>query len=211
MDMKVVGVVCSPRMSGNTEILVGEVLKAAENEGAQTELITLAGKKIEFCDACGGCERNGGQCHIQDDMQNIYKSIEAADGIVIGSPVWYWSVTGQAKTFLDRLIVFSQNKKLMNKVGAAVVVAGRQGKTRTLDVITQVMRSHRMVVADSIDGLGYAPGEIKKDERAMKSAWELGREMVQLIKTEFKWPEEFKQSLYRLVMDRYKVSRLPKQ
>lgn len=209
--MKVVGVVCSPRVGGNTEILVGEVLAGARSEGAETELITLADKRIEFCDACGRCEGDG-HCHIQDDMQPIYRKLEEADGVVVGSPVWFWSVTGQAKTFLDRLYAMQYPKKrLMNKVGAAVVVAGRQGKTRALDVILEALRSHRMILADTIDGLGYEPGEIRRDERAMRSAWELGREMVQLINKRFTWPDEFGESLYRLVMRKYKVSRLPRQ
>jgi multimeric flavodoxin WrbA len=83
--------------------------------------------------------------------------------VVVGSPVWFWSVTGQAKTFLDRLYAMQYPKKrLMNKVGAAVVVAGRQGKTRALDVILEALRSHRMILADTIDGLGYEPGEIRR-------------------------------------------------
>ena len=209
--MKVVGVVCSPRKGGNTEILIGEALKGARSEGADTELITLAGKRIEFCDACYECEKKNGICHIEDDMQPIYRKLEEADGIIIGSPVWFWSVTGQAKTLLDRLTAMQYpNKKLMNKVGAAVVVAGRQGKTKSLDVIVEVLRSHRMLLADSVEGLAYDRGQINMDQRAMKSAWELGREIVQLVNTKFIWPEEFSNSMYKIVMDRYKVSRLPK-
>ncbi len=209
--MKVVGVVCSPRIGGNTEILVGEVLAGARSEGAESELITLADKRIGFCDACGRCEE-GGRCRIHDDMQPIYGKLLEADGLVVGSPVWFWSVTGQAKTFLDRLYALQHpRKRLMNKVGAAVVVAGRQGKTRALEVIVEALRSHRIIIADTVDGFGYEPGEIRRDERAMRSAWELGREMVQLINRRFTWPEEFSESLYRLVMKRYKVSRLPKQ
>lgn len=208
IEIKIIGIVCSPRKGGNTEILVSEVLAGAHSEGAETELVTLADKKIEFCDACSECEKTG-KCHIQDDMQPIYEKLEKADGMVIGSPVWYWSINGQAKTFLDRLLCMQHPyKKLLNKVAAAVVVAGRQGRTRSLDIIVDILRYHRMIIADTIDGLGYDPGQVRRDLRAMKTSWELGREMVQLVNKKFMWPEEFI-SLHSRVMEKYKVPRLP--
>ncbi|GAH02468.1 unnamed protein product, partial [marine sediment metagenome] len=73
--MKILGIVCSPRRGGNTETLVSEVLSGARTEGAETELISLVDMKMEFCDGCHECEDKG-ECHIQDDMQTIYKKLD---------------------------------------------------------------------------------------------------------------------------------------
>ena len=95
--MKVIGIVCSPRKGGNTEILVSRALEASGEFGAEeTELIRLSGKHIEPCDACLTCAQTA-KCHINDDMQAIYPRLLEADGIIIGTPVYFWGITAQAK------------------------------------------------------------------------------------------------------------------
>ena len=83
--MKVIGIVCSPRKDGNTEILVKQALDSAREAGAQTKLFSVIGKNIAPCDACGSCHKTG-VCHIQDDMQPLYQQLETADAIIFGSP-----------------------------------------------------------------------------------------------------------------------------
>ena len=85
--MKVLGIVCSPRKRGNTEIMVEEALAATREAGAETELVLIADKNITPCDACGSC-RETGFCRIKDDMQPIYQQLEAADAIILGTPVY---------------------------------------------------------------------------------------------------------------------------
>lgn len=77
--MKIVGIVCSPRKGGNTEILVREALKAASEAGAETDLVLTSTKNIAPCDGCGICEKNG-VCKISDDMQELYQKLESSDG-----------------------------------------------------------------------------------------------------------------------------------
>ena len=79
--IRIVGVVGSPRVKGNTERLVAETLKTAEAEGAETELLTLAGKEIKPCDACLSCKKTG-ECHVKDDFNSIFDKMVAADGII---------------------------------------------------------------------------------------------------------------------------------
>jgi multimeric flavodoxin WrbA len=85
--MKILGICGSPR-KGNTEFLLRKALKAAREKGAETELILLREKRVEHCDGCSKCEKTG-ECHIRDDMQEIYNKLEDADAIVLASPNYY--------------------------------------------------------------------------------------------------------------------------
>ncbi|MBI2869746.1 MAG: flavodoxin family protein [Chloroflexi bacterium] len=125
--MLVLGLVCSPRSHSNTEMMMEAALAGARSYGAETELWTAAGKKLEPCNACEVCVKNGGLCNIQDDMRALYPRIEAADGLILGSPSYYMSVTAQAKTVMDLLYGFYTNYKLVNKVAGVISVAGSVG------------------------------------------------------------------------------------
>ena len=125
--MKIIGIVCSPRKEGNTAVLINEVLKEAEKHGAKIETIRIAEMNILPCDGCESCH-DAGKCRIDDDMQEIYDKLVNADGIVLGSPVYFWSVSGQAKVFMDRTYALRYpHHKLKNKVSGAIVIAGRRG------------------------------------------------------------------------------------
>ena len=102
--MKVVGVSCSPRKGGNSEILVSEALKGAEAKGAETVFISLAGKNIKGCNACPKCGA-AGKCAINDDMQEIYPILESADAIIVASPVYFGMYNAQTKAFLDLSLI----------------------------------------------------------------------------------------------------------
>lgn len=101
--MKVLGFVGSPREGGNTEILVEEMLKGAGDVGAETKSFKLDKMAIAPCKACMHCKSNDGECATDDDMQEIYKELKEADAFVLGSPIYMWQMTAQAKLFTDRL------------------------------------------------------------------------------------------------------------
>jgi multimeric flavodoxin WrbA len=103
--MKVLGIEGSPRKNGNTEKLVRAVLQGAVESGHEGEFFKLAAMKISPCLGCIGC-RETGECVIRDDMAHIYDGMQAADAIVVGSPVYMWQVSAQTKMFLDRLVPF---------------------------------------------------------------------------------------------------------
>lgn len=128
-SIKIVGIAGSPRR-GNTELLVKEALKAAESIGdVETEFISLAGKKIQPCKADYRCTIEGTfdlPCPTipDDDANEILKKLVLADGIIVGSPVYWGGVTAQLKALFDRsMSVESQNKSLRNKVAGAISVA----------------------------------------------------------------------------------------
>jgi len=181
--LKILGIICSPRSGGNTEILVRKALESAEKEGAETEAWSIVGKEVKPCDHCGSCIKTG-QCHIKDDMQALYPKMIEADGIILGSPVYFWSVTAQAKTVIDRSYALRRpTNKLEGKVGGAIAVAGRRGQVEALTAINTFFLGQGMVPAGlGVDGRGSEKGDVKQDERALTGAADLGRRMVELIR-----------------------------
>ena len=120
--MKILGLSFSPRVRGNTEILLEAVLSSARRLKAETELYSVAGKEIHPCDGCASCWDTG-KCHIKDDMQVVYRKMQEADGIIFGTPVYFYNMTAQGKTVIDRTFALGRSKKgLANKVGGIVVV-----------------------------------------------------------------------------------------
>lgn len=103
--MKVLGLVGSPREGGNTEKLVNAILNGAIESGAETSFYNLAKLEISPCRGCMTCKTKG-SCVIDDDMQKLYEEIQAADAVVLGSPIYMWEITAQTKLFVDRLIAF---------------------------------------------------------------------------------------------------------
>jgi multimeric flavodoxin WrbA len=182
--MKVLGIVCSPRKGGNTEILVSEALVGAKESGAEVEMLRATDMNIAACNGCEACHESG-ECSIKDDMQEVYEKIQKADGIILGSPVYFWSVSSQAKKLMDRTYALRYpHHKLKGKVGGAVVAAGRRGSVNALSVINNFFLGQDMLVTGlGISGFGTKKGEVKQDNRAMQGARSLGKQVVQLIKT----------------------------
>jgi len=161
---------------------VREALEGAK-EKADVELLRIADMNIAPCDGCEVCHE-AGECRIKDDMQRVYQKLLTADGIILGSPVYFWSVSGLAKTFMDRTYALRYPyHKLKDKVGGAIVVAGRRGCLSALSVINNFFLGHDMIATGlGIAGYGTKKGEVKQDERAMKGARSLGKQVTELIK-----------------------------
>ncbi|MBN1662351.1 MAG: flavodoxin family protein [Deltaproteobacteria bacterium] len=184
--MKVLGIVCSPRMGGNTEILMKEALQAAQEAGAEIRLFPLADKKIMPCDACGACEETG-ICIVEDDMQELYNALEDADGIIFGTPVYFLNVTAQAKAVIDRTYAFLRTRKLRGKVAAALVVARRIGAGQVLSLLYTFFTVQRMIIAGGAVGYGREKGEVVHGTggspvfSAMEEARALGKSLTRMV------------------------------
>ena len=202
--MKILGLSCSPRKSGNTEILVAEALEGARNEGAEVELLSVSGKDIKPCDGCQACIRTS-ECHINDDMQTLYRALEEADGIIFGTPIYFYGMAAQAKTIMDRTFAIRRPLiKLANKVGGIIAVAGNIGLMDAIKDLYFYIAINHMVAADYVGAYATEKGAIRDNEQAMKMAWELGREMVQLVDKKFEFPEEFQRLRWSAaVADKY--------
>ena len=103
--MKVLGILGSPRVGGNSDVLLDQALAGARDTGAEIEKIILALKKISGCLNCDKCNQTG-ECATQDDMLEIHKKILQADAILHSVPVYFWAMTAQMKAYLDRWCVF---------------------------------------------------------------------------------------------------------
>jgi multimeric flavodoxin WrbA len=102
--MKVLGIACSPRKKGNTDILLEQALSGAEESGAEVEFLPIRDLDIKPCQGCTRCTKDG-KCRTRDDMQIVYEKMLAADGIIFGVPIYFWSMCGQAKVLLDRTLL----------------------------------------------------------------------------------------------------------
>lgn len=185
--MKVLGICCSPRRNANTEIMLQAALGKAQEEGAEVELVTLAGKTISPCDACRSCLKTG-KCHIKDDMQDIYAKLLEADGIIFASPVYFWDVTAQAKALIDRTFALYENSELKNKAAGVVVTSQRSGAASAISTFSGFFTNQKMIMVGRADGVsgdeGYSDKEaVKKDNKGMARAVELGERMAEYIQS----------------------------
>jgi multimeric flavodoxin WrbA len=188
--MKILAISCSPQKKGNTVTLLEEALKGARQEGAEVELYSLSGKKIEPCDGCGSCMESG-QCHIKDDMQELYQKMLEADGIIFGTPVYFGNMAAQAKNVIDRSMLTNHpDMSLANKVGGAVAVAGSFGLASAVKDLCFHIITRRMLPASYVAAYAGPPGDIKKMEKCMKAAYDLGRQMARLVALNFKYPAD---------------------
>jgi multimeric flavodoxin WrbA len=180
--MKVVGVV-SGRLGGNTESLTRIALDEIKKEGFETELISLAGKKIEPCDGCRGCIESG-ECHIKDDFDSIFRQMKEADGIILATPVYYGAATPQMASFISRFYS-ARDKPLKNKVGGPIVVARRAGHNFTFAQLMFFFMIQEMVVPGSTYwniAFGRMKGDVLKDEEGINTIKRFAQKMVWLIK-----------------------------
>ena len=187
--MKVVAFNGSPRKEGNTFQSLQIVLAELQKEGIETELIQVGGKALHGCTACYGCYKNKDrECVIKKDDLNSYvaKMIEA-DGIIIGSPVYFSNVTSEVKAFMDRagLVARANDYLLDKKVGAAVLAVRRAGATFAFSAINFFFFIQQMIVPGSIYwnlAIGREPGEVQNDEEGILTFKTLGQNMSWLLK-----------------------------
>ena len=187
--MKILAFNGSARKDGNTAILINYVLKELDEEGIETELFQLAGKKIEGCKACYKCFKNKDQqCSFKDDMLNecIAKMI-AADGVILGSPTYFADVSTEMKALIDRtgLVARANGDMLKRKLGAAVIVARRAGSIHAFDTINRFFLITQMIIPGSSYwnvGFGRDKGEVEKDQESISIMKTLGQNMAWLLK-----------------------------
>ncbi len=187
--MKVIGVNGSPRRSGNTGILIQTVFEELEKEGIETELIQLGGKVVHSCTACMKCrEITDGRCHIKNDLLNeIITKMIAADGMILGSPVYFADITPEMKALIDvaGYVTRGNGHLLRRKLGAAVIVERRGGALHAFSTINNFFLINQMIVPGSSYwnfAFGSAPGDVLKDEEGLRTMRTLGENMAWLLK-----------------------------
>ncbi|RKI89686.1 flavodoxin family protein [Parablautia intestinalis] len=174
----------SPHAKGCTWAALDEMIQTFEKEGIETELIHVGNKAIRGCIACKYCVKNG-KCVFDDDLVNeVAPKFEAAQGLVVGSPVYYSSPNGTILSFMDRLFYSTSFSRHM-KVGAAVVSCRRGGNTATYDVLNKYFTISNMPVASSTywnQVHGFTAEDVKKDLEGLQTMRNLARNMAFMIK-----------------------------
>lgn len=187
--MNVVAINGSARRDGNTAMLIQTVFDELEPAGIRTEMIQLAGRNpIRGCTACRTCfERKNQRCVIEDDMINeCIAKMAAADGIILGSPVYFADITAEMKALIDRAgFVGRANHHLFRrKVGAAVLAMRRAGAIHALASINHFFFIHQMIVPGSSYwnlGLGRGKGDVAQDAEGLETMKTLGQNMAWLL------------------------------
>ena len=181
--MKVLLLNGNPHANGCTAAALKEMISVFEAEGVETELVHVGNKDIRGCIACRSCMKNG-KCVFDDLVNEVAPKFEAADGLVIGSPVYYASPNGTILSFVDRLFYSTRFSKHM-KVGAAVVSARRGGNTASFDVLNKYFSISGMPIATATywnQVHGFTAEDVQKDAEGLQTMRNLARNMTFLMK-----------------------------
>ena len=183
--MKVLIINGSPHMHGCTDRALQEVEKTLNDNGIETERINIGNKDIRGCIACNYC-REHGRCVFNDLVNETVPRLAEADGIVIGTPVYYAGANGQLLSFLDRLFYSTSGtiEKAM-KVGAAIVSSRRAGSTSAFDEINKYFTISAMPIASSTywnEVHGFTAEDVERDLEGLQTMRNLGRNMAFMLK-----------------------------
>ncbi len=187
--MKVLGILGSPRMGGNSDLLLDQALEGAGEKGAKTEKIILSRKKISGCLDCTKCNETG-LCVIKDDMIGIHKKILRADAIIHSVPLYFWAMTSQTKAYLDRWCAFFDGNwnwhqaylpKMRGKRIGLITVCG-DPNVHTADPIVHSFREtcnfSGMKLFPVVQVSAATKGEVANNEKAKREAFQLGRKIA---------------------------------
>lgn len=183
--MKVLLINGSPRGKGNTYIALSEVAKALEANGVGTEIVSIGTKAVQGCIACNRCAESG-KCMFGDELYTtVREKLETADGIVVGSPVYYAGPNGSLCALLDRLF-YSASSLLRYKPAAAVAVCRRGGASATFDRLNKYFTITDMPIVSSQywnSVHGRLPGEASQDAEGLQTMRTLGINMAWMLKS----------------------------
>lgn len=183
--MKVLLINGSPRERGNTFTALNQVATTLNEEGVETEIISIGKAAVQGCIACGWCGRTG-KCTYNDDLYyHVMRVVkDGIDGLIIGSPVYYGGPNGSLCALLDR-VFYSLGNELKFKPGASVVVCRRGGASAAFDRLNKYFTILNMPVVSSQYwnmAYGQTPGQAKEDEEGMQTMRTLGRNMAWMVK-----------------------------
>jgi multimeric flavodoxin WrbA len=188
--MKVIAFLGSPREGGNSDLLLREVIRSVEESGSDVRLFHLNKMNIMPCQNCGGCDETGA-CIYDDDMTQVYDAIRSADRIVLASPIFFFALSAQTKTMIDRCQAFWCEKYLLKKPipegpykrkGLLLLVGGMKKEigiqcaeaTATAFFRTVSVPAHKTLSYRGVD----AKGAILQHPVALKEASEAGKELI---------------------------------
>ena len=200
--MKTLGILGSARKGGNTEVLLDAALDEAWQLGGAASKIVLRDKVIAPCDGCMGCAKTG-ECVVKDDMQEVYKAIREADGIIWASPVYFWSMSGLTKNALDRTYALTfPGLRQAGKIGGLILVAASRGCVSASNPFHMYFSYNHMFAAEFLMAWAIEKGGVAKDAQALAAARLMVRQMHALFSSRLIYPEGFPRPLRNLVREK---------
>ncbi|AET64167.1 flavodoxin family protein [Methanothrix harundinacea] len=185
--MKIIGINASPRGSKSQTLrLVKAVLEGAREGGAETELVDLCKLDIKYCNACATCFATG-RCVYDDDFDELYQKILGCDGLVLGSPNYFQTVTAQMKTLVDRMADAVHCQLLTGKYGCSVATAGSPASGEVTGYLNKILIGFGANVVGEAGASPRIPGEM---EAAEEKAFALGESLVEAIREKKVYPEQ---------------------
>jgi len=183
--MKVVLLCGSPRPNGNTFQVVTECARVIQEQGLETEIVLLAGRRIESCTACNRCTTEG-NCVLDDGLSDIIDSLRGADGFIVASPVYFGTARGDVMAALQRIGMVSRStdRFLTWMVGGPIAIARRGGHTATIQEMLMFFLINNMIVPGSTYWnivFGWGPGECWKDVEGMDTVRTFAENVARLI------------------------------
>ncbi len=177
-DKRVLIIEGSPRKNGNSQLLCEAFQKGAQDAGHLVDLVRIQEKKIGFCMACDGCMRNGGMCVLRDDMADVLKLFQESDVLVLATPVYFYGVSAQIKTFIDRTYPIWQN---LGQKDVYYIVSAGLGE----DIINRSLGDLDGFVEhlkdSEVKGRIYAPNVMEaglvKDTELIAEAYQMGKQV----------------------------------
>ena len=180
---RILGIMGSPRLNGNTHIMVSRILEGAKEAGAKTEMLLLKDLLIKECNGCLKCWK-GKECRRKDDMNEIYPKIIESDVIIFGTPVYWFGPTALMKSFIDRFVYFNcpENRKKIKGKSVITVIPFEDSNPKTAYGITRFFKECFDYLELKLTGRIIAPGLSKKGEVLKKKEYllkcrQLGREI----------------------------------
>ena len=191
MNLKVLGISTSPRLKGNTDLLLREALAGAESTGAQVEYLRLCDLNIAPCNECDSCYKTG-KCTVEDDYQMVAAKMLDTGRLIFATPIFFMTVCAQAKLLIDRCQCLWAHKNILKKPlitagtrdrRAMVIAVGGSKSTKMFESVRLTMKSYFDVLdmqyaanlfISKIDALG----QIEEHPSALKEAFRLGRELA---------------------------------
>ncbi len=178
--MKILAIVASPRLKGNTNYLVDETLREAAKLGAQTEKLILSQYNVNPCIGCDDCASRD-SCVLKDDGEWILGKFCEADGVILATPVYYYNVSAQLKAFIDRNYFFyKHNRRYRATTAGIIVVADMEGIEDTVYTLRQFINELDVAEDRTFSACGYAsrPQEVKNNLLLVEEARKLGRQIM---------------------------------
>ena len=183
--MKVIILNGSPKANGNTAAALREVEQVLNQQGIETEYLHVGHQHIHGCIACNRCWETG-KCAFDDVVNSISEKMKDADGLLVGSPVYFATPNGTLLALLDRLFYSNLHTDWSMKVGATVSIARRGGATTTMDALNKYFLKTNMPLVPSqywTIAHGTSPDEVLQDEEGMQTMRQLGLNMAFMIKS----------------------------